>query len=160
MSCRISCVFNKLTIISSPIGGGKTRYLARLELPVHHCGVIASSNIEKTSYYIKDLVSGENRLLLTEERIPNARRFGRFFVLEETFEWANERIISDLPACSAAVFDEIGRIELEGWGLQPSFLKALQTPDINIYAAVRDTFLEQVIRAFDLEKRILEIIRL
>lgn len=99
-------------------------------------------------------------MLLSEEQTPNTRRFGRFFVLEETFDWANGQIISNLPTCSVAVFDEIGRIELEGWGLQPSFLKALQTPDIEIYATIRDTFLEQVIRAFDLEKRILEIIRL
>lgn len=160
MSCRIFYVFNKLALVSSPIGGGKTRYLAQLELPASSCGVITSSNIEKTIYHIKDLSSGEKRLLLSEEQTPNTRRFGRFFVLEETFDWANGQIISNLPTCSVAVFDEIGRIELEGWGLQPSFLKALQTPDIEIYAAIRDTFLEQVIRAFDLEKRILEIIRL
>lgn len=160
MSCRTSSVFNKLTLIVSPIGGGKTRYLSNLNLPSPHCGVVTSSNIEKTIYHIKDLSSGEKRLLLSEEQTPNTRRFGRFFVLEETFDWANGQIISSLPTCSVAVFDEIGRIELEGWGLQPSFLKALQTPDIEIYATIRDTFLEQVIRAFDLEKRILEIIRL
>lgn len=159
-SCRTSSVFNELTLIVSPIGGGKTRYLSNLNLPSPHCGVVTSSNIEKTIYHIKDLSSGEKRLLLSEEQTPNTRRFGRFFVLEETFDWANGQIISNLPTCSVAVFDEIGRIELEGWGLQPSFLKALQTPDIEIYATIRDTFLEQVIRAFDLEKRILEIIRL
>jgi len=153
-------VFNKLTLIVSPIGGGKTRYLSNLNLPSPHCGVVTSSNIEKTIYHIKDLAGGEERLLLSEAYLPNARRFGRFFVLEETFDWANERIISNLEASKAVVFDEIGRIEIEGWGLKSSFLKALRTPAIEIYAAVRDTLLDQVLKTFDLEERISRIIRL
>ena len=54
----------------------------------------------------------------------------------------------------------VGRIEIEGWGLKSSFLKALRTPAIEIYAAVRDTLLDQVLKTFDLEERIARIMHL
>lgn len=160
MCCKASFVFNRLIIITSPIGGGKTQYLTQLHLPEPYGGVITSSNLEKTRYTIKDLHSKEDRLLLSEEELPNARIFRRFFVLEETFAWANDQISAHLSTCKAVVFDEIGPIELEGWGLRPSLLKALQTPNIDIYISVRDSLLEKVIRAFALEGRITKIIDL
>ena len=115
------------------------------------CGILALANTDKTEYTLKDLASGDQRLAMTTEEKSAWRRLGRFFWDREAFAWANERIIASLGACQIAVFDEIGRLELDGDGLAPAFTQALRAPRIQVIAAVRTPFVCEVRRTFGIE---------
>jgi nucleoside-triphosphatase THEP1 len=99
--------------------GGKSTTLIRLlsELPwraMRTCGVLALANVGKTQYTLKDLGSKETRLALSCEPHDGWKRLGKFSYDEDAFNWANKRIIRSLPQAELAVFDEIGRLEMEG----------------------------------------------
>ena len=154
---------DKITLITAERDGGKTTtlisYLEKRSFePFMLCGVLSLANQEKTCYRLKDLISEEERVVLDIESLPDARMYGRFFVDDSTFAWVNSQIIQNLPQASVAVFDEIGRFELEGNGLDVSFRRALQLPLAEVIATVRRPFLESVVKKYALDRFHLEII--
>ncbi len=101
-------------------------------------------------YRLKDLFSQEERLALSLEPIGQGKRIGRFFLDELAFDWINCQIIQNLTCSQVAIFDEIGKLEIFGEGLAVSFRKALDTPDLQIFAAVRIPFIEEVLNSFSI----------
>ncbi len=146
-------------LVVAPRDGGKTTRLTKMieedTLPVG--GVLALANPEKTLYTLKDLCTGEIRQVLSPEPIEGAKQLGRFYINEQNFAWANQCIIDSLRTVSCVYFDEIGRLELSGGGLSPSFRKALEVADIHVVAAVRDAFVDQVIEYFKLDDYHLQV---
>ena len=116
------------------------------------CGVLSLANKKKTCYRLKDLASKEERVVMDMHPIEGAANFGRFHVDQAVFDWANESILDDLEKSDVAVFDEIGRIELLGGGLAPSFKHALEISGITILTAVRTQFVPEVLSCFDLQQ--------
>ena len=136
--------------------GGKSTTLIRLlsELPwraMRTCGVLALANVGKTQYTLKDLGSKETRLALSCEPHDGWKRLGKFSYDEDAFNWANKRIIRSLPQAELAGFDEIGRLEMEGGGLAPSFAEALGRDGVLVAAVVRTPFVEAVKECFGIE---------
>lgn len=151
MSCRVSLVQNKsVTLIAGGYDSGKTTallaFLQEINYPsTHLCGFVSLAKAEKTCYRLKDLFSGEQRVALDEQPMPNGRKQGRFFVDDAVFAWANTQIMERLHCARLAVFDEVGRFELEGRGFDPSFRGALAHPGLDLVATVRLPFLQEVI---------------
>ena len=90
-------------------------------------------------------------MALCEQYMPSGRKQGRFFVDDAVFAWANTQIIEHLGSAKLAVFDELGKFELEGRGFDPSFRRALATTDLDIVATVRQSFLQEVIDYYALD---------
>jgi len=157
MYCRVSLVQNRtITLITGSYDSGKTTallaYLQEKNYPSHHlCGFVALAKAEKTCYRLKDLFSGEERLVLDEQVIPSGRKQGRFFVDDAVFVWANQKIFDHLGTATLAVFDELGKFELEGRGFDPSFKGALAYPALDIVATVRLSLLLEVIDHYALD---------
>lgn len=105
----------------------------------------------KNEYVLQNLQTGEKRLLMSEREIPGGERFGRFFVDTTVFSWANSAILAQFAHSTHVVFDEIGRIELSGGGLAPSFSVAVQQKRNVVIAVVRTSFLSDVARTFALD---------
>ncbi len=144
-------------LIVAPRDAGKSSTLAALlDVPpyreMRRCGILSLANTDKTQYTLMDLVSGQRRLAMTTEENPTWRTLGRFFWDEEAFAWANERIIASLGECELAVFDEIGRLELDGSGLAPAFERSLCAEHLRVIAVVRTPFVDAVRRTFGIEE--------
>lgn len=163
MCCRDSLVHNKaVTLITGEYDGGKTTallsFLEEKNYPDNRlCGFVSLANAEKTCYRLKDLFSGEERVALNEQSIPSGRKQGRFFVDDAAFAWANRQVADHLSTTRLAVFDEIGRFELEGGGFDPAFRKALAVTGLDIVATVRLPFLQKVIDHYALARYALAI---
>ncbi len=166
MSCRGSSVPSKtITLITGGYDSGKTTALKTLLQEKNYprdslCGFVSLANAEKTCYRLKDLFSGKERLALSEQSMALGRKQGRFFVDDAVFAWANEQIIARLPFARLAVFDEVGKYELEGRGFDLSFRKALWQADVDVVAAVRLAFLQEVIDQYALDRYDLLVRRL
>ena len=157
MSCKVFLVQNRtITLITGGYDSGKTAallaFIQEKNYPSQHiCGFVSLAKAEKTCYRLKDLFSGEERLALDEQAISSGRKQGRFFVDDAVYAWANQQIIEHLPLAKLAVFDEVGKFELEGRGFDPSFRGALADPALDIVATVRLCFLPEVIAHYALE---------
>jgi nucleoside-triphosphatase THEP1 len=166
MCCRVSSVANKVIIITGDRNGGKTtNLLSYLEknsgsyLAHEICGYVSLANKEKNCYRLKDLSSGESRIAMSEKEVPNASRWGRFFVDEEVFSWANTSIEQHLKTAKLVVFDELGRFELAGSGFDRAFRSALSQTDLVIVATVRTQFLSLIQSRYGLTDSMIELIR-
>ncbi len=151
MCCKGSLVHSRtITLITGEYNSGKTTsllaFLQKKNIKAPDlCGFVSLANPEKTCYRLKDLFSGEERVALDEQSIPLGRARGRFFVDDAVFAWANKQVTARLPFARLAVFDELGRFELEGRGFDPSFRQALAITGLDIVATVRLSFLQEVI---------------
>ncbi|AEV28473.1 putative nucleotide kinase [Sphaerochaeta pleomorpha str. Grapes] len=157
---------SKVIVITGDINGGKTTtllsYLAKYRsscLASEICGYISLANNEKTCYRLRDLSSGDERIALSEKELPSARRWGRFFVDDEVFFWANQTIEKHLGTANLVVFDELGRFELAGSGFDRAFRLALDTPDLVVLVTVRTQFLPQILQRYGLTDAMIELVR-
>jgi len=146
-----------ITLITGAYDSGKTTallaFIQEKNYPSHQlCGFVSLAKAEKTCYRLKDLFSGEERLVLDEQPIPSGRKQGRFYVDDAVFAWANAQLVEHLSLAKLAVFDEVGKFELEGRGFDPSFRGALATTGLDIVATVRLSFLQEVIDHYALEE--------
>lgn len=144
--------------------GGKTTRLKQLIEQAQHAGlkvsgVIALANPEKTWYRLKDLSSTESRLALSSQMNLGTERIGRFSISSDVFAWANALIEQSMATTELIVFDEIGKLELQGGGLAPSFRKALDETSCNILASVRDEHVEAVLKCFAIDASHLSIVK-
>lgn len=147
---------HKLVLVSGPRNSGKTTMLLSLIDEGHKqglqiAGVLALANEEKTWYRLLDLSSGRQRLALLESTDDSFAHIGRFAIFQEAFDWANKTIEQALASADLIVFDEIGRLELDGGGLAPSFVQALSSP-ARVVAAVRDSMFDRVSEYFGLAR--------
>ncbi|MBI9093762.1 MAG: hypothetical protein JEY71_02660 [Sphaerochaeta sp.] len=151
-----------ITLITGAYNSGKTTallaYLKEKDfLENYLCGFVSLAKAEKTCYRLKDLFSGIERVALSEQYMSEGRKMGRFFVDDAVFAWANAQIVEHLGSAKLAVFDELGRFELEGKGFDPSFRSALEATGLDIVATVRQTFLLEVIDYYALDTYTLSI---
>lgn len=156
MSCRGSWVSAELILVVGDRDSGKTTTLERLRSSYlaqnrKVGGFLSLANPEKTWYRLYSLVTGESRLAFSENANLGSLHVGRFSVDETAIAWANAQVHDDLGHCNVVFFDEIGRLELNGGGFSPSFRSALEVDSVSTVAAVRTSFLDEVIRVFGLE---------
>jgi nucleoside-triphosphatase THEP1 len=149
-----------LVVVTGGVNSGKTTllnaYCSRLDLEkgVHFGGVACMVPLPgkaKLDWVLCDLRTGESKLLMSLTEHPGWEKKGRFFIDPAVFLWANSCIVQAFVNSDCLVFDEIGRLEIEGGGLSPSFFKALREFPGMVIAVIRDTLLEQVANHFTLD---------
>ena len=117
----------KIIIITGKKGSGKTtlayEYIEVLKKKgVKIGGIITRSDDtkrygKKLSYSVVDIVSNEERELLTSVKIfDKSMKVGRFYINQEGMSWAKKKIVAALEKCRAVMIDELGPAELQGFG--------------------------------------------
>ena len=139
-------------IVSAPQGKGKTSYLSRLvesnEFHESFGGILALSSPEKHEYYAKNIETGESRLLMSDSIALQGPSIGRFSCCQETFDWASGCLLESKSKC--IVIDEVGRLELQGLGYS-KVLRTLLGMQRELYIAVRDRFVDDVVKEFGIK---------
>ena len=129
-------------IVAGERGEGKTSYLLSVSE-----GARGFVSIHRTDeYYLRDLESGAERLLMSSSPLfPD--KIGRWYYDESVFAEAN-RYLSSLRE-GTVIVDEIGRLECCGKGFAAG-LRALSASDVDVIIAVRTGFVPLVVSAFSL----------
>ncbi len=135
-------------IITGGKGQGKTTRI--LSLSYGAKGFVSVRKGE--AYFLHDVETGSERLLMTAERIFSSA-IGRWSYDQRVFDYANSKL-SELES-GVVIIDEVGRLELSGGGFAQS-LSALVRKDVDLIIAVRDSFVSSVQSAFGLEDAIVE----
>ncbi len=120
-------------IITGPIGSGKTQTVSGVaeELRAQSIsvgGVVSPRVLEyglTTGYIVRDLLSGEERRLCTEN--PPGIRFRRFYFSPTALEFANAAVARAGHEADVVVVDEVGPLELGGGGMAPGVQKVLHS---------------------------------
>jgi nucleoside-triphosphatase THEP1 len=157
----------RLICITGEKDGGKTHLLyavcSIIDLEGFSIGgmiqVPSLPNAEKMVYQLSDQHSGEIRTILDREKHDLWEPFKSFYLNQESFDWANNQILSTYQDSDFLIFDEIGLLELEKKGFYDSFSKVLHTYKGRIIFNVRDKFLTQICKEFRIDDDELLIIK-
>lgn len=135
--------------MSAPRDKGKTSYLEGLFLNGDGFGgILALSSDDKADYYALDLESGVKRLLMSSRKELDGPRIGRYSCCQETFDWASHCLADS--KCNHVVLDEVGRLELGAEGYAKA-LRGLLSSGKDLYIAVRNDFVEEVVSEFGIK---------
>ena len=137
MSCRI---------VTGRRGSGKTTLMLSLAGTVTEPMGFLSIH-EGDEYFLLSLASGTKRLLMTSRPLFPGR-IGRWSYDQSVFDEA-AAVLSSLHSGDVFI-DEIGALELSGGGFASALEAIAANNAISLTIAVRDSFLEDVIRKFRL----------
>jgi nucleoside-triphosphatase THEP1 len=154
----------KVLIITGQAGGGKTTCVRKLadllkenNIPT---GGILSEKVRSDSgvigYNLINIETGEseNFLRLDEER--GTEKIGRYTICPAGLKMGNDILSTMLCVVGKLVIiDEVGRLELDDRGWSDSVSDLLQNRGNNILMTVRDTFMEDIIKKWDLEEAVI-----
>lgn len=127
-------------IITGERGEGKTTYVLS-----HFSSTQGFVSIHRgEEYYLRNLESGAEALLLTREPLFSSTWKG-WYINQEAFEEANETLFSYKEG--VVLLDEVGMMEVEGMGFAP-FLNEAINSEIDLVITVRDKFIEKVRERF------------
>jgi nucleoside-triphosphatase THEP1 len=152
---------NKIYIYSDAIQTGKTtRVLTWVNDKENVFGILTPDIADKRKLY-----NIAERQLLTFEVEPNTKEevevIGKFTFLKSVFQKA-QQILKDALYQKAdwLIIDEIGKLELEGKGLEPTLTTVLynfseQSPKTKILLIIRDTLLEKAIERYNLQNSLI-----
>lgn len=135
-----------ITILTGPVGGGKTTFLRTAVgllgargLPVD--GYLSERVMNRgdlVGYDLADLRSGLRRPFLRTAGPPDGLKAGRF-VMDPGGLAAAETLIGRSRPAALLVVDELGPLELEGRGVWPAAAPVFADPRRNCLVVVRDT---------------------
>ncbi len=133
-------------IITGDKGGGKTTMMlflsSLLSSPV---GFVCLHRAE--GYYMKNLESGEERLLMTH--LPVFSSVWREWYYDESLFDCVYETLKNVTAGNVFL-DECGRMEIEGMGYSRT-LQALLKSDADIYITLRTPFIRDFVTSFSIE---------
>jgi len=138
------------------IGAGKTAAGLRLAALLRQAGIPSGGILaprvlrgeETVGYTLLDLATGTAYPFAGIE--PSDVAVGRFFVSNGELERAGRAIRSGAKERAVVFVDEVGRLELGGGGHATALRELLCSSSVPILL-VRDAFVDDVVRAFDLE---------
>ena len=139
----------KVVIVQGKLDGGKTSYMQKLsEELLDVDGIITLKDSDFRSYFFHEVRTHLNYMGLSADMIISDERFGRYFISRKNFERASRYVLS----CNNRniLLDEVGRMEIQGGGFADT-LRELLKRDITLYIAVREDFVEDVIKTFGIE---------
>ncbi len=141
--------------ITGPVHTGKTtRLAARIaENPSHYCGLLAPVN-ENGKRYLKDIVSGERRMLDCAPDSKDAVAVGPYFFCETVFAWGRTLLLQhhEKYPNRTLVIDEIGKLELRGEGLAKAcwdIIELRESIALSTLLIVRDSLVDEVKRRLE-----------
>jgi len=137
-----------ITILTGPVGGGKTTFLKAavgllrgrgLLLDGYLCERIMDDG-QIIGYDLADLCSGGRRPFLRMPGPPGGQKTGRY-VLDPDGLAAAETIIGRSRPGALLIIDELGPLELEGKGVWPAAAPVFADSRRSCLAVVRETLL-------------------
>lgn len=148
-----------LTIITGPLNSGKTTYLsslvaARKEADEPVAGIVTEAVLEdgvKAAYRIRDLATGETRLLATRRRDGSRVDGCGFDFSSEGFDFARDRVCANIRMPWICL-DEVGPLEMRGRGYTPLLYRLFSQYRGELVLVVRDYLLEDFIRYWNLKE--------
>jgi len=155
---RINHIKN-VFIITGSAGQGKTTFLQGIiaELKTNNIettGIYSPRIMENdttTGYDIIDISTNRREAFLRLNQTENSMRIGKFEILPQGLAKGIEVLNSlELSENSMAVIDEVGKLELDNFGWAESIQTLLQSESYNILLVVRDSFVNQVVRKWNL----------
>jgi len=157
---------SKVNIITGNKHSGKTTFLLNKIQELRKEGVKVLGLIsrgtfvdnKRHSFYIQDVETKEEQLLMSSDIIENAEKIGRFYIQQTAFDWGIKLLQKAINSDNKIiVLDEIGRFELEnkGWS---NILSELINSEKELYWVVRKEWVNKVIEKFEIDNfRIIQI---
>ncbi len=153
-------------IITGEQNSGKTTMAyalcSRLDLDDYTIGgviqVLALPGEPKDRYRLASLSDGTSTVFLDAEEHSSWSRIGRFSLNPEGLLWAQQQLQAAY-SYDVTVFDEIGRLELNGEGFDGALSRALQGYEGNLMLIVREEFLSEVCLRYSIDRNTALIIR-
>lgn len=168
-------------ILTGTIGSGKTAFAKFLaeqfrQSKINAAGIITERIMEGNNtigYDLVDLESQNRTVFLRQNGECGHEKIGRFTICRDAIDNGN-RILRSLSALNKVIIiDEVGMLEINGKGWSESISSILAKTDIKLIITVRNSFLEEVKKKWDLkdpvevnvsetdtEKKLTELVRL
>jgi len=148
----------KVNIITGRKQAGKTTFLLKKIVELRNngnkiCGIIARgtfSNNTRHRFYVHNVETKEEQLLMSSDAIINADKIGRFFIRKEAFNWGTDILKESIKSdCKIIVLDEIGRFELKekGWA---NILSELIDSNKQLYLVIRKEWVNEIIAKYNI----------
>ena len=106
---------------------------------------------KRYSFYIQDVSTQEEQLLMCSEPKSGTEKIGKFFFAPHTFEWGTSVLQKAIKnPTKVIVLDEIGKLELEdnkGWA---PVLKDLLQTKTQLFLVVREEWVSKFIEKYQL----------
>ncbi len=143
-----------VTIISGARNSAKTTTLIKLieENKDSYLGFVCLSDKNKNSYYLNNILTNDNYLIMQNTEINCKEKLGQFYIIDNSFFTISKILLEQIKEHGDKVIalDEIGLLELKGSGYD-DLLKQLVLLDKNLLLCVRDIFVDKVIQKYKLE---------
>jgi nucleoside-triphosphatase THEP1 len=144
-----------ITILTGPVGGGKTTYLEAAVPLLRARGLSIDGYLSErvmqgasvSGYNLLDLTTGEEFRLLRRSPRPGGETVGPFAVDPAGFAAAEAVILRSRPE-DLLVLDELGRLELAGRGVWPAAEPILMDAGRKALVVIREELLENYLALF------------
>ena len=148
----------KVNIITGAKQSGKTTFLLKKIQELRQGGKIVSGIISRGtfvdnnrhSFFVQDISSGKEQLLMTSDLISGSEKIGKFFIKSDAFNWGKSILEKAIDSnADYIVLDEIGRFELEekGWS---NIIPALIKSDKKIFLIIREEWVNEFIKKYQI----------
>lgn len=145
-------ILSKINILSAPIHSGKTSALKSYTLKHQNCCGILCPDINGLRY-IENIESGA--ILPFQKPINNSDDdilIGQYIFSNEGFKTARQVLLSiPIDTKKTIIIDEIGKLELQGGGLEPALswlIDQIQSNQLNCILVVRDYLIDSVVNHY------------
>jgi nucleoside-triphosphatase THEP1 len=153
----------KIFIITGTLAGGKTTYVKKMinifrEKNIKIGGILSERVItdsQTTGYYLINIETGEKEVFLRQDEESGSQKIGRFTICPAGFAMG-ESVLNSLILQKniLVIIDEVGMLELQGYGWSGCINKLLEKSGNYILITVRDTYVEKVKEKWNLAESI------
>lgn len=156
-----------ITILTGPIGGGKTSYLKSAIIRIRDRGLPVEGYLSErimegttvSGYDLVNLGTGKHHRLLRRSAGSRSAAVGPFDINPKGFA-AARAIIERSDPSGLLVLDELGRLELEGKGVWPAADPVLGDNRRRVLVVIRESLLDEYQIRFRTAARPVAVIRL
>ncbi len=147
-----------LFILTGPINSGKTTKLMQWAAAQKNIDGIFQPVIDEKRF-IYHISSRTLKILEAKKTVPENELviIGRYQFRKSVFNWAKNVLTDCLDRkLDWLIIDEIGPLELEGKGLEPTVSKIFNEIDKlngNVLCVVRDSLFDQFVKHYNLEEK-------
>lgn len=153
-----------IILITGPKDAGKTtflrNYISLLAAKGESAGGILSlaevGGGIKHTYYAWDIKTGNSWPLVSDRKFQNSIDYGRYSFSAEGYKRAGE-VLQNARDCSHLIIDELGPVELLGFGFAEDLKRLLPVYKGELFIVVRESLVKEVIGFFSLDSREVKI---
>jgi len=157
----------RIKIITGPIHSGKTSRISNWVKARNDCAGILSPVIDNMRY-LYSIHSKKIRLLEVENLLSDTSKIvsiGRYTFSKEIFNWGQKELLQGFNGnFQWLIIDEIGPLELQGQGLEPTVGQIIEKYKLSnnnqLLLVVRDQLLEKFISHYGLSKHTIDFVNL